>query len=232
MTGVPAASAPLPSGMRPWPPAHCRPGRRSRSMVIGSATEAEGRMANDEPITRMLSEWRAGSPDALERLTPLVYAELKRLAERSFRGEPAAHTLQPTALVNEAFEALVRMDVPWQDRSHFYALSARLMRRILINHAHARRAAKRGGDVLKVTFTDQAAEDPADESVLALDAAMTELAGFDPRKAEVVELHYFGGLNYDEIAEALGLSRTTVSQDLRTARAWLRHRLDTIDEGG
>lgn len=187
-------------------------------------------MAEEQPITRMLAEWRAGDSGALERLTPLVYAELKRLAERIFRGESSGHTLQPTALVNEAFESLVRMDVAWQDRTHFYALAARLMRRILVNHANVRRAAKRGGGAAKVTLDEAAVAPQTDDSILALDEALEELAEFDERKAEIVEMHYFGGLSYEEIAEALDLSRTTVNQDLRTAKAWLRQRLEA--DGG
>jgi RNA polymerase sigma factor (TIGR02999 family) len=191
-------------------------------------------MKEEQPITSMLAEWRSGDREALERLTPLVYAELKRLAERIFRGESPGHTLQPTALVNEAFESLLRMDVAWQDRTHFYALAARLMRRILVNHANSRRAAKRGGGAARVTLHDDAAAPQTDESILALDEALGELAAFDPRKAEIVEMHYFGGLSYEEIAEALELSRTTVNQDLRVAKAWLRQRLEqeAANEGG
>lgn len=177
-------------------------------------------------ITRLLHEWRAGDREALDRLAPAVYAELKRLAERLFRGESPGHTLQPTALVNEAYEALVRMDVPWNDRRHFYAVAARLMRRILVNHANARRAAKRGGGALHVTLEEGARIDDApDEQLIALDLALEEMAGFDNRKASVIELHYFGGLNYAELAEVLGISTTTVHQELRTARAWLQQHL-------
>jgi RNA polymerase sigma factor (TIGR02999 family) len=180
-----------------------------------------------EPITELLAKWRSGDDAALERLTPMVYRELKRLAERMFRGESAGHTLQPTALVNEAFEALVRMDVPWQDRSHFFALSARLMRRILVNHANARRAEKRGGGDVRVTLDEGAA--PAvggpDEEILALDSALTELSQQDARRAQVIELHYFGGLTYPQIASALDLSPSTVHEDLRSAKAWLFRRL-------
>jgi RNA polymerase sigma factor (TIGR02999 family) len=180
-----------------------------------------------EPITELLAKWRTGDDAALERLTPLVYAELKRLAERMFRRESAAHTLQPTALVNEAFEALVRMDVPWQDRSHFYALSARLMRRILVNHANARRAEKRGGGDVRVTLNEENGPPVGgpDEEILALDAALTELSLQDARRAQVIELHYFAGLTYPQIASALDLSPSTVHEDLRSAKAWLFRRL-------
>jgi RNA polymerase sigma factor (TIGR02999 family) len=180
----------------------------------------------NEPITSLLADWRSGNQDALDRLTPLVYAELKRLAERMFRGESAGHTLQPTALVNEAFEVLVRMDVPWQDRTHFFALSARLMRRILVNHATARRAQKRGGGEVRVTLDEKVAPiAEGDDDILALDAALHELAGTSERRASVIELHYFGGLTYPEIATALGLSESTVHEDLRAAKTWLAEKL-------
>ncbi len=186
------------------------------------------RQEEDEPITELLAQWSAGNRQALERLTPLVYAELKRLAERMFRSESAGHTLQPTALVNEAFEALVRMDVSFQDRTHFFALSARLMRRILVNHANARRASKRGGSNQRVTLNESVAPSvrEPDDDILALDAALTELAREDTRRAEVVELHYFGGLTYPQIAAALSMSPSTVHEDLRSAKTWLLERLD------
>jgi RNA polymerase sigma factor (TIGR02999 family) len=183
---------------------------------------------SQEPeITRLLHEWRSGDRNALDRLTPVVYAELKRLAGRLFRSESSGHTLQPTALVNEAFEALVRMDVPWQDRTHFYSIAARLMRRILVNHANAKHAAKRGGGARKMTLDEQSAvTDGPDANLLALDRALEEMQGFDARKAHVIELHYFGGLSYGEMAETLGLSTTTVHQELRAAKAWLQQRLN------
>jgi len=178
-------------------------------------------------VTALLAEWRSGNQQALERLTPLVYEELKRLAERMFRRESAGHTLQPTALVNEAFEALVHMDVSWQDRTHFFALSARLMRRILVNHANARHALKRGGHDARVTLTDESAPPVGgpDADILALDSALTKLAAQDARSADVIELHYFGGLTYPEIAGALGISESTVHEDLRGARVWLLQQL-------
>lgn len=177
-------------------------------------------------ITRLLQEWRSGDREALDRLTPLVYEELKRLAARLFRSESPGHTLQPTALVNEAYEALVRMDVSWHDRTHFFSIAARLMRRILVNHANARHAAKRGGGVRRVTLDEQSALALGpDEELLALDGALAEMEAFDARKAHVVELHYFGGLSYAEMAQALELSTTTVHEELRAAKAWLQQRL-------
>ena len=178
-------------------------------------------------VTALLAEWRSGNPQALEQLTPLVYGELKRLAERMFRRESPGHTLQPTALVNEAFEALVRMDVSFQDRTHFFALSARLMRRILVNHANTRRAAKRGGQDARVTLNEEVTPPVLgpDEEILALDAALSELAAKNTRRAEIVELHYFGGMTYPEIATALEISASTVHEDLRAAKTWLLERL-------
>jgi RNA polymerase sigma factor (TIGR02999 family) len=182
--------------------------------------------SREQEITRLLHDWRAGDRQALDRLTPMVYEELKRLATRLFRAEAPGHTLQPTALVNEAFEALARMDVSWHDSTHFYSLAARLMRRILVNHANARAAAKRGGGAAKVTLDEQSAVALGpDEQLLALDGALQEMAGFDARKAHVIEMHYFGGLSYAEMAQALDLSTTTVHEELRAARAWLQQRL-------
>lgn len=185
----------------------------------------------DAEITRLLQEWREGDRRALDRLMPLVHGDLHRLASRLFRAESPGHTLQPTALVNEAYESLLRMDVPWQDRTHFFAIAARLMRRILVNHASARRAVKRGGGAVQVTLDERSAVvSGPDDQLLALDAAIDELSTFDSRKAEVVELHYFGGLSYAEIAEALELSTTTVHEELRAGRAWLQQRLTTDGE--
>lgn len=184
-------------------------------------------MVTDNAITRLLHQWRDGDDEALEQLTPLVYKQLKQLAARIFRTESAGHTLQPTALVNEAFQQLLGADVAWQDRTHFFALSARLMRRILVNHANAKRSAKRGGSAVRVTLLDSSARTDADSDsdILALDTALKELGEFDPRKAEVLELHYFGGLTYVELAALMQLAESTIHQDLRTAKAWLRGRL-------
>jgi RNA polymerase sigma factor (TIGR02999 family) len=178
-------------------------------------------------ITQLLQGWRAGDDGALEQLTPLVYDQLRDLAARIFRGESAGHTLQPTALVNEAMQRLMGADVDWQDRNHFFALSARLMRNILVNHAVAKKAAKRGGDALRVTLHDGSATTDAqdDAEILELDRALKELAEFDARKAEILELHYFAGLTYAELAEVMRLAESTVHQDLRTAKAWLRNRM-------
>lgn len=181
---------------------------------------------DNNKITNLLKSWRDGDEAAPDELTALVYDRLHDLARRLFRAERAGHTLQPTALVNELFQRLIGTDVDWQDRNHFYALSARMMRRILVNHANARQAAKRGGDALHVTFNETSIPDThSDADVLAVDQALSELQAFDARKANILELHYFAGLTYTELADMLGIAESTVHQDLRTARAWLHSRL-------
>jgi RNA polymerase sigma-70 factor, ECF subfamily len=172
--------------------------------------------------TQLLRAWREGDRSALDRLTPIVYQDLRRLARRHLLGERSGHTLQTTELVNEAYMRLVdyrRMQ--WQDRAHFFAISAQLMRRILVEHAR-RHNLKRGGGVQLVPL-DQAAVVGAGRprDLVALDEAMNELARIDPRKAQVVELRFFGGLSVEEAAEALGISSVTVMRDWSTAKAWL-----------
>ena len=183
-------------------------------------------MQNDG-ITQLLQSWRSGNDNALQQLTPLVYGQLRALATRIFRHEVAGHTLQPTALVNELFQRLIGTDIDWHDRNHFYALSARMMRRILVNHAASKKAAKRGGDALRVTFHEGSVgtDDAHAADILAMDDALEELTRFDARKAEILEMHYFGGLTYAEIADVMQLAESTVHQDLRTAKAWLHNRL-------
>ena len=180
-------------------------------------------------VTQMLLEWRSGNQEALDRLMPLVYDELRRLANRYMRSERPEHTLQATALVNEAYLRLVDMKVSWQDRAHFFAVAARLMRRLLVDHARANQRAKRESGP-KVSLDDalEVSSKPALDLV-ALDEALTRFATFDPRKAEIIELHFFGGLNNEEVAEALGISRATVQRDLRLAKAWLSHELKSRD---
>ena len=174
----------------------------------------------------MLLEWRGGNEDALERLMPMVYDELRRLAGHYMKSERKGHTLQATALVNEAYIRLVDMKVSWQDRAHFFAVAARLMRRMLVDHARAHHRAKREGDAVKVTLGEalEVSSGPA-SNVLAVDEALTRLAEFDPRKSEILELRYFGGLNNEEVAEALNISRATVQRDLRLAKTWLMREL-------
>lgn len=184
----------------------------------------------NKPVTRLLAEWRGGSQEALDELMPLVYDELRRLAKGYLRSERPDHTLQGTALVNEAYMRLVDMDVSWSDRAHFFAVAARLMRRMLVDHARANRREKRGGGEPKLSIEEPLIASPEREpELLALDEALTRLAEQDPRKSRVVELHFFGGMTYDETAEALGISPATVHRELRMAKAWLHRELDDDD---
>lgn len=153
---------------------------------------------------------------------PLVHGELRRLARRQMAGERSGHTLQTTALVNEAYMRLVDLDrVKWQDRAHFFAMSARLMRRILVDHARLRRSQKRGGSSTQIAFDELAIATDRRRDLVALDDALEALAALDPRKAQVVELRFFGGLSVPETAEALGVSPQTVMRDWRLAKVWL-----------
>ena len=173
-------------------------------------------------VTDLLQRWRGGEDEALEELMQTVYPELERLAARYLRGERRDHTLQPTALVNEAYLRLIRSDVDYSDRVHFLAIAARVMRRVLVDHAKARNAQKRGGNRLRVTLSDtKLGVADASPDVLDLDESLLRLAELDGRKSRIVELHFFGGLTYDETAEALGLSAATVNRELRFAKAWL-----------
>jgi RNA polymerase sigma factor (TIGR02999 family) len=176
-------------------------------------------------ITDLLHRTQRGDRDALEQLSGLVYHELRRIAARSMRGERPGHTLQPTALVNEAILRLIGADVPWQDRAHFYAVAARQMRNILVDHARGRGRDKRGAAAAHVPL-DEAGEiaTPIDEDLVALDDALKDLAKFDRRKHDMVELHYFGGLSIDETAQVTGVSPKTVQRELRLAESWL-HRV-------
>jgi RNA polymerase sigma-70 factor (ECF subfamily) len=173
-------------------------------------------------VSTLLRAWSDGDRNALERMTPLVYEELHRLAKHYMRRERPGHSLQTTALVNEAYMRLVDYKrMQWQDRAHFFAVSAQLMRRILVERAR-RRNLKRGGGVLHVSLEEAATvggNRPAD--LVALDDAMNALARFDPRKVQVVEMRFFGGLSLEETAEVLKISSVTVRRDLRTAKAWL-----------
>jgi RNA polymerase sigma factor (TIGR02999 family) len=172
-------------------------------------------------FTQLLSEWRAGHPQALQRLTPMVYDELRRLARSYMRAERSSHTLQATAVVHEAFMRLIQTNVDLQDRTHFFALASRLMRRVLVDHAKSRSRKKRDAGVREFS------EDPTDVlpamdfDVIALDDALESLLQLEPRLAQVIELHYFGGLTYEQIAAAAGVSPATVHRDIRLARAWL-----------
>lgn len=175
-------------------------------------------------VSALLRTWRAGDRDALDRLIPLVHDELRRLAGECMRGERPGHTLQPTALVHEAFLRLVDSRVAWQDRAHFFAVAATTMRRVLVDHARAKGRAKRAGHPVSLEDSLLVAPERADDFLVVNDA-LDRLAGHDPRAARVVELHFFGGLTYEETAEALQISAATVDRDLRFARAWLHREL-------
>jgi RNA polymerase sigma-70 factor (ECF subfamily) len=179
-----------------------------------------------DDVTQLLGAWRAGDRQALDRLVPLVYRELQRLARGAMRGERPGHTLQTNALVHEAFIALADAQVAWADRAHFFAVAARQMRRVLVNHGEARRAAKRGGGAVHEPL-DEALHIAGSEGaeISDIDDALRRLEAFDARKAQILELHYFGGLTYDEMAEVMQLSTSTVDTELRFAKAWLRSQL-------
>ena len=179
-------------------------------------------------VTRLLTEWANGNERAVDEVTPLVYGELRQLAAGYLRKERAGHTLQPTALVHEAYLRLVDQSKPnWQNRSHFYGVAARVMRQILVDHARRKQAGKRAG--IKVPL-EQAVSFRGDRSrdLVALDSALTELEKLDARKCKAIELRYFGGLAMEEIAQAMDLSIETVRRDLRMAEAWLRDSMRTV----
>lgn len=178
-------------------------------------------------ITKLLVEWSDGNQSALDELYPLVYDELHRLARRYMSRERTGHTLQTTALINEAYVRLVdQRNVHWANRSHFFAISAQIMRRILIDHARRHAYAKRGGGAQQVSLEEVAAIVPEQgREMLRLDEALKSLAEMDPRRSQVVELRYFGGLNNEEIAGVLHISENTVTRDWNMARAWLYQQL-------
>ena len=179
-------------------------------------------------ITQLLRAWGSGDEHALERLTPLVYDELRRSAKRHMARERDGHTLQTTALINEVYLRLVNLDdVGWQDRAHFFAICARLMRRILTDHARSRSYLKRGGDARRVTL-DEALMVSADRSLdlVALEGALNKLGEMDSRKSSVVELRFFGGLSVKETAAVLKISTDTVTRDWNLAKAWLLREMD------
>jgi RNA polymerase sigma-70 factor, ECF subfamily len=202
-----------------------------RKLFLVVAENDERGIDDAARVTELLREWRLGDDRAYDRLVPFVYAELRRLARGQLRREPDGHSLQPTALVHEAYLRLVNADVDWQDRTHFLSVAARVMRRILVEHARGKQALKRGGDGEHVTLTGPiAAPDTDPIAVLALDAAMERLQVVDARQARIVELCYFGGLTCLEAGQALGISEATVHRDLRHARAWLRRELSATSE--
>ena len=178
-------------------------------------------------ITQLLVEWGKGDQAALDRLAPLVYEELRRMARTYLRGERPDHTLQATALVHEAYLRLVdQHSVSWQNRAHFFGIASQMMRRILVNHATARAADKRGGGAQKLALDEAAGlAEGREAELIALDEALKELEKLDQRQGRIVELRYFGGLSIEETAEVLDLSPATVKREWSTARLWLRRRL-------
>jgi len=186
---------------------------------------------SQQRVTELLARWSQGDDAALAELTPLVYGELRRLAHRRMVAERANHTLQTTALVNEAYLRLADQANPrWQNRAHFFAVAARAMRRILVSYARSQQSQKRGGGALKVDFDEAALVSPEEsKEIVDLHEALETLATLDSRKAQVVELKYFGGLNYDEMAEVLKISPVTVRRDWKFARAWLYKELHNVE---
>jgi RNA polymerase sigma factor (TIGR02999 family) len=205
------------------PPLSCM----RRRILRGASTSKElTRDAVSSPpgdVTRLLLAWSKGDRDALEGLIPVVYGELRRIADRYFRHERPDQTLQPTALVHEAYFKLIDQDhAHWQNRAQFFGVAAQLMRRILVDHARTRGAVKRGGGVSPVTLVDAAgASPPRGVDVIALDDALTRLTRLYPEQGRLVELRYFGGLTIEETGEAMGISPATVKRQWTVARAWL-----------
>jgi RNA polymerase sigma-70 factor (ECF subfamily) len=177
-------------------------------------------------VTDLLRAWAGGNVQARDALVPLVYHELRKRAAGYLHHERPDHTLQATALVHEAFLRLAGQDrIAWQNRGQFYAVAAQMMRRILVDHARERRAAKRPDPAARVEIDDIAQPDPNRIDVLALDQALEELSKLDARQAQIVEMRYFGGLSEQDVADALGVSRATVTREWKRARAWLYHRM-------
>lgn len=179
-----------------------------------------------EAVTQLLRQWGDGNKQALDELMPFVYDQLRRLAANCLRSERPDHTLRATALVNEAYMRLVDADVAWQDRVHFFAVSARMLRRILVDHAKSNNRQKRGGEFQKVPLDEAVLIGPGgDKGIIELDDALKRLAAQDQRKSELIELLFFGGLTYDEAAAALNISPATVHRELTLAKAWLYREL-------
>jgi RNA polymerase sigma-70 factor, ECF subfamily len=200
---------------------------RARGSALRTMTQR-----SDQPVTQLLAKWRSGDEAALAELTAILYDQLRRLAQRHLRKERRDHTIQSTALVHEAFLLLANQpSVDWRSRGHFFALASTLMRRILVDHARARLAAKRSGGAVALhldaalDIESSNAGEHTDENIGAIDQALTQLADIDGRQAQIVEMRYFGGLSIAETAEALELSEATVKRDWMLARAWLRREL-------
>lgn len=184
-----------------------------------------------QEVTQLLSKLSNGDRSALDELLPLVYDELRRLADRYLRRERSDHTLQATALVNEAYLRLVDQNVPWQNRAHFFGVAAEMMRRILVDHARSHQAQKRGSGGVKLSLDE--AINMSDEraaDLISLDEALTALAEFDPQKSRIVELRFFAGLSIEETAKVLGIGTATVIRQWKMAKAWLYHQVSKEDD--
>jgi RNA polymerase sigma factor (TIGR02999 family) len=179
-------------------------------------------------VTQMLLAWGDGDEAARDALIPVVYEQLRRIAGHHLRGERAGHTLQTTALINEAYLRLVEQSVSWQSRNHFFGIAARLMRQILVDHARARQRLKRGGDQYQVSLTAAENESEQTADLLALNEALETLAAVDPLRSQIVELRFFGGLTIDEAAQVMRVSTPTVERGWRAARAWLQTELRSM----
>jgi RNA polymerase sigma factor (TIGR02999 family) len=176
----------------------------------------------DVTVTRLLVQWTEGNKQAMEELLPLVYDELRRLARSYLQRERVGHTLQSTALVHEAYLRLIDQNVSWQSRAHFFGIAAQMMRRILVDHARTRNAAKRGDGACQVPLDESLiADEGRDVNVLALDQALNKLSALDPQQSQIVELRFFGGLSIDDTSEVLKISPATVKRDWAMAKAWL-----------
>ena len=200
-------------------------------LVVCEEQVMETSSLSQQRVTDLLTRWSNGDDAALAELTPLVYEELRHLAHRYMGGERPDHTLQTTALVNEAYLRLAdQTNQRWQNRAHFFAVAARAMRQILVSYARSQRSQKRGGGALKVDLDEAALVSPEEsQEIVDLHEALEQLSALDSRKAQVVELKYFGGLNYDEIAEVLKISRITARRDWEFAKLWLYTELHSAD---
>lgn len=178
-------------------------------------------MSATQQVTQLLLDWNSGNQDALEELMPIVYDELRRIAQRYLRREGPAHTLQTAALVNEAYLRLIDQSAPWRNRAHFFGIAAQMMRRILVDHARAHLYAKRGGGAEQVSLSEADGLASGAEELVALNDALASLSEIDSRQGKIVELKFFAGMTIDEIAEVTGISTATVEREWRSARAWL-----------
>jgi RNA polymerase sigma-70 factor, ECF subfamily len=185
-------------------------------------------ISSSKEVTQLLFDWGNGDQAALDKLVPIVYEELRRMAGRYMRRQNPDHTLQTSALVNEAYLRLIdQKNVQWQNRAHFFGIAAQLMRRVLIDHVRSHHYAKRGGDAVKVSLDEAAIMDQSrSPDLIALDDALNSLAAIDPQQSRIVELRFFGGLTIEETAEVLGISHATVERDWSVARAWLRREME------